>query len=116
MAESVPQCHEFPRVRAKTVGSLGSSDDESVPASRPRRAGDPRALPKALIKAAVLGKGRVSHSIRAEKGVIDGRFDSPPSMQVANSLWALVSRRQPPEGRGGANNVRPQPDPSLRHY
>src|SRR5271155_2816034 len=40
------------------------------------------------------GLGRVSCSIRAEEGAVDGRFDCYPSMQLANSLWAVVGRRK----------------------
>jgi len=43
-------------------------------ASRPRRAGELHALPRALLKDAVLMRSRVSYCIGTKEGDVNGRF------------------------------------------
>ena len=73
--------------RARAVGSLGPSDDQSIQAWRPRRAGDPP-RPCACVEA--------GHRIRAE-----GRRRRRPLHRAGINIARqfLVCPHRPPEGR-----------------
>ena len=43
-------------------------------------------------------QGRVSHSVRAEEGAVDGRFTADARMLPANSSWTFVGRWKGEEG------------------